>query len=101
MAVQRHSFRCPRSGTPTRCCQEPQEPLIALIQSLPACGCKAMLRVAIPSRSKRALCHRRRGEHFYEHEHQRKMFGCSANEHEHHPLGMFVNTTIERYLASP
>lgn len=66
-------------------------------------------------------------EHFYEHERQQKMFGCSANEHEHHPLedrssppcslkskpkliirGAYascrqqsVNTTIERYLASP
>jgi hypothetical protein len=65
--------RCPRRGTPTRCCQEPQEPLIALIQSLPACGCKAIFRVAIPSQSKRALWHRRTGEHFYEHEPQRKI----------------------------
>jgi hypothetical protein len=82
MAVQRHSPAA--TGATDRAYPEPA---CMWLQGY-------IFRVAIPSQSKRALCHRRTGEHFSEHEHQRKMFGCSANEYEHHPLGCSFFATM-------
>jgi len=55
MALQRHSPAVPEAELRPVVVRSHKS---ALIQSLPACGCKAMFRVAIPSQSKRALCHR-------------------------------------------
>jgi len=75
MAVQRHSPAVPEA--------EP-DPLLsgatrATDRAYPEPACmwlQGYIPNSFPSQSKRVLCHRRTGEYFYEHEHQRKCSGA-------------------------